>query len=186
MPFIALERTTRARIDITQYAQPRQSIPADSIICQLCEERMVIKNGLIVRAHFAHYRQCTSEYEAHPESAEHLAGKEAVARALRTEFSEYFDADIQLEYRVPEARRVADVMAVFPMGWRVAHEVQLASITTEQLTQRTADYASAGIDVVWWLGKSADTPANRRWCEAQFGFSLALDIDYVIAQTLDF
>jgi len=64
----------------------------------------------------------------------------------------------------------------FPTGWRVAHEVQLASITTEHLQERTNDYTLAGIDVVWWLGKSADTETNRAWCRCTFGYALSLAV----------
>ena len=72
-------------------------------------------------------------------------------------------------------RRIADVAVLFPNGWRVAHECQLAAITTQELTQRTEDYLHAGVDVIWWLGKSAATPANIAWCLEQRGFVLRLD-----------
>lgn len=181
MPFIALNRHTGERIDITRIENPRLQLKSDELICQLCEQPVMIKAGLITRPHFAHRSQCTSDYDSHPESVEHLLCKELVARGLREEFAEYAQADIQYEVKVPEVRRVVDVMAAFPNGWRVAHEIQLAGITIEALQQRTEDYARAGIDVVWWLGKGADTPANQAWCTARFGFNLSLDLSTISA-----
>jgi competence protein CoiA len=138
---------------------------------------MIIKAGLIVAAHFAHKSTCPTDYKSHPESPEHRAGKILVAECLRANVGEYSTALIEYEVPIPEVRRVADVLVTFPMGWRVAHEVQLASITTEELAQRTEDYLHAGVDVVWWLGKSADTPANRDWCQRVLGFSLSIHLE---------
>jgi competence protein CoiA len=184
MPFIALNRDTGERIDITKIENPRLHLKSNELICQLCEQPVIIKAGLLTRPHFAHRSQCTTDYGSHPETIEHLQGKELVAKGLREEFAEYAQANIQYEVKVPEVKRVVDVMANFPNGWRVAHEIQLAAITTEELQQRTEDYARAGIDVVWWLGKSADTPANQAWCTAHFGFSLSLDLSLISADPI--
>lgn len=175
MPFIALDKDTRKRIDITQLENPRLILRSGDCICQACEEPMIVKAGLIVRSHFAHRSTCISDYQYHPESPDHLALKYLVMQALKENIGEYSDAEIELEVKVPEVNRIADIMATWPMGWRVAHEIQLASITIEKLNDRTEDYHRAGIDVIWWLGKSADTPANRKWCEDKLGFSVQLE-----------
>src|SRR5512147_2423309 len=123
MPFIALNRQTGERVDITKIENPRLHLKSDELICQLCEQPVIIKAGLITRPHFAHRSQCTTDYDSHPESIEHLLCKELVARGLREEFAEYAQANIQYEFKVPEVRRVVDIMATFPNGWRVAHEI---------------------------------------------------------------
>lgn len=179
MPFIAKLISTGERVDITRIENPRQSLRAADIVCQLCGEPMIVKAGLIVRPHFAHKTQCTSDYAAHPESLEHLATKRYLADALRAGAPEYFDVPIDFEVPVPEVRRVADLMITFPTGHRIAHEVQLASITTEELQARTNDYLHAGIDVVWWLGGSADTPANREWTTLNLGAAFYLNLGWV-------
>lgn len=101
------------------------------------------------------------------ESAEHLDGKEYVSRQVKEVWPEYSDAKIELEYlvKIPRKnkRRIIDVAFVLPFGFIVAHEVQLCSITPDELLERTEDYRCAGIDVVWWLGKSANTQPNRDW-----------------------
>lgn len=176
MPFIAIHAATKERIDITRIENPRASLKSGECLCQLCSEPMIVKAGLIVRPHFAHYAQCGSEYRFHPESPEHRLAKRELSRILREQFVEYTDALIEYEVPIPEIRRVADILVTFPMGWRIAHEVQLCSITIEELEARTHDYNSAGIDVMWWLGKAADTSTNRNWCLQMFGQSLSLNI----------
>jgi competence CoiA-like predicted nuclease len=176
MPFIALNAETRERIDITTIENPRLVLKPGECICQLCEIPMIIKAGQIMRAHFAHVAACPTDYESHPESQEHREAKVFLATHSHEAFAEYTDAKIEYEVPIPEVMRIADLLVTFPMGWRIAHEIQLASITTETLEARTNDYLQAGIDVVWWLGKSANTPANRDWCRQTFGYALSLNI----------
>ena len=178
MPFIAIDKKTSKRIDITKIEKPRATLLPEDLVCQLCGCRMMVKAGQIVRAHFAHYTQCTSDYKSHPESIEHRETKLLLSVELPRIYGKYTTAKPEIEVPVPEIKRVIDVLFVFPNGWRVAHEVQLASITTEKLEERTNDYARAGIDVNWWLGKSADTPANREWCSRTFGHVLRLEYNY--------
>ena len=175
MPFIALHKDTKERIDITEIEDPRGVLKSGDYICQLCEEPLILKAGLIISPHFAHYAKCTSDYATHPESEAHRQGKKALAHYLKDYFSKYVDLQVNFEVKIPEAKRVADLLITFPMGWRIAHEVQLANITIEELQQRTDDYARAGIDTIWWLGKSADTPANRNWCIERFGICYRLN-----------
>lgn len=171
MPFIALKKSTQKRIDITTLKEPRNELDKDDIVCQLCGNSMSLKSGLVRRAHFAHKPNtiCTTDYGYHPESPQHLAAKELIAKTLVKEVAEYSNVKIEYEWRCEEVKRVADVAMLFPNGWVVVHECQLASITVEELQKRTEDYLNAGIDVVWWLGKDADTSTNRNWFIRTFG-----------------
>lgn len=169
MPFIALNRSTNERINITRLTSPRRELKAADIVCQLCGSPMVVKAGLVMRPHFAHKAKCTSDFCTHPESLNHRTGKHFLAENLPRIYGGMFDVAPMIEYPIKEVRRVADVMLCFPNGWRVAHEVQLSPITTEELEARTQDYLLAGIDLFWWLGGKADTPANRTWCHRRFG-----------------
>lgn len=186
MPFIAYMRQTRERVDITKIHAPRQVLKAGELVCQLCGAEMIIKAGMIKRPHFAHASSCSSAYGSHPESAEHRAGKEYLRAQLPLLFQEYREAALEYEVPIPSIHRVVDLLVTFPKGHTIAHEVQLASITVEQLEERTADYERAGIDVVWWLGKSADTPATRAWCIQKFGISFLIDyrsvLEYITLQ----
>lgn len=175
MPFIAKDKRTGQRIDISRIPNPRIALRECEVICQLCGESMIVKSGLIVSAHFAHKNACGSELGTHPESAEHRFAKLYLIGHLSAEFEEYQNARFDLEVPIQEARRVADLLVTLDSGWRIAHEVQLASITIEELKERTDDYGRAGVDVVWWLGKRAATPANERWCLETFGFCVGLE-----------
>ncbi len=182
MPFVALNKETRERIDITTIRNPREVLKSGEFVCQLCETPMIIKAGMVIRAHFAHYATCKTEYRSHPESPEHRAAKIFLREKLPTAYAEYKIAKLEYEVPIPEVRRVVDLLATFPSGHKVAHEVQLASITTEELEERTRDYEQAGIDVIWWLGRSANTPANRNWCLSTSGVAFLIDYQAVYDQ----
>lgn len=182
MPFVAIDKDTGQRVDITRVRDPRNEIKSGQCICQLCRQPMIVRAGNTKAAHFSHYSECgDSEWQSHPESPEHREGKRYVAAKLPQEWPEYRMATI--EYEVPikgsNFKRIADVLATFPSGQRVAHEVQFASITPAELEERTRDYQAAGVDVVWWLGKAAKTDNNRAWCESYFGFSIECNISLV-------
>jgi competence protein CoiA len=165
MPFVATLARTQQRVDITRLADPHAVLDGEEVVCQMCEAPMSVHAGQVKRAHFAHKAGTRGEYcLANPESPEHLAGKEFIARALRRELAIHRDARIEYEVRVPEVGRIADVMVTFPGGWRIACECQLAAIMTGTLEERTADYLRAGIDTIWFLGKGAATERNIRWC----------------------
>lgn len=169
MPFVAKKVSTGRRVDITKISKPRE-LKKEDFVCQLCDQPMIVKAGMSPRrAHFAHKVKCSSDYQSHPESVEHRFAKRFVAEGLKGT-DEYRGATIHYEVPIPEVMRVADVLAVFlKQGWRIAHEIQLSSITIEELGKRTSDYESAGIDVVWYLGKAADTETNRDWCVRNIG-----------------
>lgn len=174
MPLVAIDRETGARVNILETEDPRKELKSGELLCPFCQGPMIVRAGLIRIPHFAHYSQCTSELDRHPESLEHLLGKAELARKLRKALSEYGRVEIDLEVPIPEAGRVADILVTFPMGWRVAHEVQLSPVTVEVLQERTRDYLGAGIDVQWWLGGKAATPANRAFCREYFGTVLTI------------
>lgn len=176
MPFIAIRKATGERIDITTIENPRAVLKSGECLCQLCCAPMILKAGLVRQHHFAHAGRCIDAYQSHPESPAHQDAKRYLATHLREWFKEYANTTIEYEVPIREVKRVADLLVTFPTGWRVVHEVQLASTTTEELQRRTNDYTLAGIDVVWWLGKSADTPANREWCQRTFGYALSLTV----------
>lgn len=166
MPLVAQNKQTGERIDITRYKNPRIEIPAASVVCPECQYPMVLKAGMIKIAHFAHKPGSNCSYGV-GESADHLALKNYLIEWFRAETDEQFNVAVEPEYKIGNRR--ADVAQIFPTGWIVAHEVQLASITVEELEQRTRDYLTAGCDVIWYLGKSAFTPANCAWVERYQG-----------------
>lgn len=177
MPFMALRKDTQERIDITEIENPRLVLRSGDCVCQLCGKPLVVRSGLILRPHFAHYADsdCDTDYKYHPESPEHREAKVKLIEFLRDTYAEYTNATFEKEKPIPEIKRVADILVSFPMGWRLAHEIQLASITVQELQERTDDYLRVGIDVIWWLGKSANSPANRTWCIENFGYCVTIN-----------
>jgi len=174
MPFIAVHKETGERVNILDTPiEYIRSFPVGALVCQLCESPMFPKSshtrlGIPVRAHFVHSRrECSSSHPGYEggagESVYHLKGKQYLVEAWIPGYRRYADALVEYEQHIKEddADQIADVLVTLPNGHRIAHEVQLAPITTEQLQERTNGYISASIDVYWHLGFSADTPANR-------------------------
>jgi hypothetical protein len=96
-----------------------------------------------------------------PESALHRQGKALVARwaAAHPEV-----AEVQLEARIGDGERVADVMLTSRKGNRLAVEVQYAGVSLAAWRDRSASYARLGIEVVWlWGHIGAHSPLAGRW-----------------------
>ncbi len=184
MPFIAKHKLSGVRIDITTIPNPKAVLNSGDYVCPLCASPLIVRGqhyrqGGIVHSHFAHQSDCVSEYDAHPESPEHLLGKIFLRERLHGFYDHYATVQIELEVPAPmewrDKGRIADIMVTWPMGWREVHEVQLAPITPKVLEERTYDYQRAGLDVTWWLGKRADTQINREWSQNRFGETLGIE-----------
>ncbi len=172
MPLVAHSRLTGERVDITLYKNPRTELPTTDLVCPECKSSMVLKAGQIKTAHFAHKAGSNCEYGT-GETIQHLAGKRMLAEWLR---KEVINAVAEIEY--PIANRRADIAQIFPNGWVLVHEVQLASITTEKLQERTNDYMNAGCDVLWYFGPRTATPANKDWAMVHQGQVLFMEFNY--------
>ncbi|MCW8891236.1 MAG: competence protein CoiA family protein [Sedimenticola sp.] len=177
MGLAAKNKITGEIIYIYECADPRSELKKDELECHLCGGELIIKAGFTRIKHFAHKPNspCSCDYDRHPESYEHLFFKRLLASEIGKEYREYLGAKPRLEYPIHEVKRIADIVFEFPNGWLVAHEVQLSSITIEDLENRTNDYRNAGIDIIWWLGKSADTRKNREWLFENYGECYTLD-----------
>jgi competence CoiA-like predicted nuclease len=135
-----------------------------------CKAELMVRNGAVVTPHFAHKaHHCRTKYDYHPPSHEHERSKVVIGQRVLERFSTFSYAHVEYEVPIPSMKRIADVMLMFKNGYVEAHEIQLASITTEKLRQRTLDYWKEGIDVHWWLGGKADTEANRQYIFSEFG-----------------
>ncbi len=178
-------KDTDEEIVITKLENPREVLDIDRLCCKHCEGKVSIKHGNLRAKHFFHIVPCTSTLERHPESPQHSLGKEIIGNHIKRYWKEYSNAEIKYEFPVPEVNRIIDIAMLFPNGWIVAHELQLASITTEILEKRTNDYRDLGIDTFWWLGKSADTKANREWAIEKFGQSLSIDYELLCTKVKD-
>jgi competence CoiA-like predicted nuclease len=84
MPFIAINKVTRERIDITTIENPRLTLENGVFLCQLCGQPMFIRGGGYYIHHFCHKVSCHSdEYGTRErETPEHLFGKREIAKLL--------------------------------------------------------------------------------------------------------
>lgn len=103
-----------------------------------------------VRARDGYKHFATNAAEHKPESLFHLEGKAQIARWLR---ARHPGAEVVEELRTDAAgTRVADVLATFNDGRRVAIEIQYAPLAPEKWTERHESYRAQGIVDLWLFG----------------------------------
>ena len=112
--------------------------------CLACHGPVRLKNGSVLRAHFAHVELQHCPYHHEAESLEHLELKASLydwaSRESRTEVESYL-ADFQ---------QIADLLVV---DKKLALEVQCSSLSLERLQERSDAYRAHGYQVYWLLGK---------------------------------
>ena len=159
MPFIAFDPEREERIEIFRYRWPKEELAGRRLVCPYCEVEMIIRHGEVYLPHFAHRQHCPYEDWHHSETPEHEAVKDTLCAWLRQD-PFWREADIDTEQKIPQARRVPDVLVVFPDGTRVAHECQLSPMTEERFWERSDDYKEAGVTAFWWFSKWY---LDRKW-----------------------
>lgn len=176
MPFCATDADTGKRVSAFNFAHSAEiRLKHPRLICSApdCGCELYPRSAVGRLLHFVHKSSgCSTSFDHHPESVEHMAGKEFAIQTLKRELKNF--AGIRFETEVPlkdagEFGRIADVAVIFPDGSMEVHEIQLAAITVEDLARRTRDYGGLGIDVCWWLGKNALNSANTQWCLHNLG-----------------
>lgn len=169
MPFVAIDKETNSRINILQVENPRLTLAKKNMICQVCGKPVFIRNRNGYLIHFFHTGECEGDiYKKHSgETPEHQFCKIEVERLLKEQFQ---GQNIQIfqEFFIKKINQIADVLIEFPMGWRLAHEIQLSNIHKDEIVSRTQGYESLGIDVIWWLGNKVNDEI-RNWCEERYG-----------------
>lgn len=111
--------------------------------CPACYAALHLKNGMVLRPHFAHVSLEQCDFYHENESSEHLQLKAALYRAItRTD-------DVVVEQVLPELQQVADVM----VNGHLALEVQCSRLSQKRLFDRTRAYQEHGFQVLWLLGK---------------------------------
>ncbi|AFY93081.1 competence protein CoiA [Chamaesiphon minutus] len=183
---VAIDKKSAERIKAVGYKTAhaiRSKFPLGELVCPFCDEIVFPRERQGFVLHFVHQHPCTSNIARHPESPEHEQGKFELARFLSQQIKDHPNesAKIEVEYRLSkcgENGRVADVALVYQNGNLLICECQLAKITLDELEQRTRDYYAIGADVLWFLGKDADTLENRTWLRSMFGSVGSLQFIY--------
>ena len=142
--------------------------------CPACQMPVRLKNGSIMRPHFAHVSLENCDFYSENESDEHLGLKAALYQSLsQTE-------KVTVEAVLPDLHQVADLL----VNDNLILEVQCSRLSEKRLKQRTAAYHQAGFKVLWllgeklWLGRRL-TPLHRHFLyfSQNMGFHLwELDI----------
>lgn len=127
--------------------------------CPACQQPVCLKQGRVMRPHFAHVRLAECQFFQENESAEHLDLKAALYRNLVSA-----GVPVQIEAVLPELGQVADLL----VDNRLVLEVQCSRISPERLLERTLAYRQAGYQVIWLLGKKLWL--GRYLAEGQKGF----------------
>lgn len=144
--------------------------------CPACSSPVRLKQGQVIRPHFAHINLKDCRFFHENESAEHLELKASLYRSLTAA-----GYQVQIEAVLPDLGQVADVL----VGGNLVLEVQCSHMSQERLRERTMAYRQAGYKVVWllgrklWLGKSlTDLQKQFLYFSQNMGFHLwELDVD---------
>ena len=115
----------------------------DHFYCPGCQGQVRLKQGTILRPHFAHIILKDCHYAYENESAQHLELKSALYRWLKHEVA------VEIEAVFPELGQIADLL----VEEKLALEVQCSSLSIQRLLERTKAYQDQGIEVLWLLGK---------------------------------
>lgn len=115
----------------------------EGFCCPGCRGQVRLKQGKIMRSHFAHIRLEDCHYFYENESAQHLELKSYLYRWLKKE------APVEVEAILPKVGQIADLL----VGAKLALEVQCSHLSIQRLQERTQSYQKHGFEVLWLLGK---------------------------------
>jgi competence protein CoiA len=111
--------------------------------CPECEGELILKQGRIKIAHFAHLTDADCSYAGEPESEEHIAAKMEIYEALQAQPGV---EKLQVERYLKEVR--PDISFYFN-GSYIAIEVQISPLSFEKFVSRTTEYARKNIYILW-------------------------------------
>lgn len=134
--------------------------------CPGCEGDLVLKQGPIVIAHFAHKPPTSCEW-ASAETIAHLQAKRLMANALR---GRGLKAEVEFIVDTLPGDRRADVMTWRPDGQMVAIEFQHTPISLSEIERRAFSYARANIAQIWI--PFLNSTAWRKGTRAEGGYSV--------------
>lgn len=111
--------------------------------CPACQSPVRLKNGRVMRPHFAHVALQDCKFYSENESAEHLNLKAELYQSLSQTES------VEIEKVIPEPEQIADLL----VNHNLALEVQCSRLSEARLCERTQAYQVNGYQVLWLLGE---------------------------------
>ncbi|WP_186575727.1 competence protein CoiA [Aquibacillus kalidii] len=118
----------------------------NSYFCPICEERLLIKAGDKMIAHFAHQSKSRCPESLHGEGEYHEKGKLELYNWLRKQ-----GLQVQLEAYLPEIKQRPDILLTIG-NKKIAIEYQCAKIPRAVFLARNKGYQKLGIHPIWILG----------------------------------
>ncbi|MBW4583488.1 MAG: hypothetical protein KME42_28325 [Tildeniella nuda ZEHNDER 1965/U140] len=88
-----------------------------------CDTPVFVRDRGGFTLHFVHKTAPRTNFNYHPESVEHLRGKQLIAESFRADIADVSEAEVTFEY--PIGDRIADVAVIYPTGWVRVGECQL-------------------------------------------------------------
>ncbi len=111
--------------------------------CPVCHQSVRLKNGKVMRPHFAHVNLGSCEFFQETESNEHLTLKAELFASLSK------NTVVEVEKILSDLGQIADIF----VGEKLALEVQCSRLPQSRLRERTNSYHQAGYQVLWLLGE---------------------------------
>jgi len=115
--------------------------------CPVCNERVILRAGEKVIAHFAHQSKGKCPSTGGGEGEYHEQGKLQLYQWLKNQY-----IHVELEFYIPEIKQRPDFLIELN-GKQIAIEFQCSKISPLQVIKRTKGYEQAGIHVIWILGE---------------------------------
>ncbi len=112
--------------------------------CPACACPVRLRNGPVMRPHFAHVSLKGCQYFHENESEEHLSLKSSLYQSLAQV------ATVHIEKVLPHLKQVADLM----VNDKLIIEIQCSRLSEERLRLRTKRYQENAYPVLWLLGKN--------------------------------
>lgn len=138
--FVACEAKTGRLLNLLEKAG---AVIEGAFLCPACQGPVCLKQGPIMRPHFAHRHLAACQYMAENESAQHLTLKaQLYSWASQT-------CQVSLETHLPQLGQTADLL----LNQRLVLEVQCSSLSITRLRERTQAYQRKGYPVRWLLGQ---------------------------------
>ncbi|MGT2934791.1 competence protein CoiA [Streptococcus castoreus] len=121
-----------------------QEIPENQAFrCPGCYLPVRLRNGKMIRPHFAHIQLEHCRFQMENESEEHLHLKAKMYASLAN------TEEVCVEKYFPSFCQIADLL----VNTKLALEIQCSSLPIERLIERTRAYQQHGYEVRWLLGK---------------------------------
>lgn len=124
--------------------------------CPSCKDRLILKEGKIISAHFAHYPKTRCSSFSEGESMEHIQGKKLLYRWL----SHYYPT-VELEAFLPHIQQRPDLCFESEKKENICVEFQCSPLSRDEMIKRTLTYHRHSY-LVWWVLGPELQPAPGR------------------------